>query len=123
MTQATMTSAEMNEALHNLEEEPLFETGKAVPYIGWFWRDVDFDAETYSFGICRSTGTAINGMILEDPSTFVGFMENNKWDYAYTRDTTPEEWWNIKSLIASYLTSKSLDDAKAVWNAIQAINN
>lgn len=43
------------------------EYGKHIPYIGWFWRDVDFsDLSRIPIGNCGS---------------FVGFMKNNKWDY------------------------------------------
>ncbi len=49
--------------------------GKRVPYIGWYWRSVDF----------------VNGSIpIGDCGEFVGFMENNKWDYP-ERDLTKEE--------------------------------
>lgn len=40
--------------------------GKAIPYIGWFWRDCDFVGRQISIGDCGE---------------FIGIMENNKWDY------------------------------------------
>ncbi len=38
---------------------------KSVPYIGWYWREVDF-TRPFTLGHCGE---------------FVGFMENNKWGY------------------------------------------
>lgn len=68
-----MTSQEINDAISEICDlneytwacPPLAGTGKCVPYIGWYWRTVDFDAP----------------ITLGDCSTFVGFMENNKWGY------------------------------------------
>lgn len=40
--------------------------GKSIPYIGWFWRQVDFVNKSVSIGDCGE---------------FIGVMENNKWDY------------------------------------------
>lgn len=84
-------------------------SGKAVPYIGWFWREVDFDAEGYEFGVI--------------PGEFIGFMENNKWDYGYTRKTSPEEWAEIKRLIGELVNEPTKERAGAVWGAIQAVGN
>lgn len=39
---------------------------KRVPYIGWYWRSVDFTNNRIYIGHCGE---------------FVGFMENNKWGY------------------------------------------
>ncbi|GAG80631.1 unnamed protein product, partial [marine sediment metagenome] len=43
------------------------DSGKIVPYIGWFWRVVPFNEKKLTLGSI--------------PSGFIGFMENNKWDY------------------------------------------
>ena len=40
--------------------------GKRVPYIGWYWRNVDFVNKSISIGNCGD---------------YIGVMENNKWDY------------------------------------------
>lgn len=40
--------------------------GKRIPYIGWFWRTTDFVNKCISIG---------------DSGSFIGVMENNKWDY------------------------------------------
>jgi len=57
------------------------ETGKSLAYIGWYWRDVDF-TEPFVLGRCKFDGTTIPGIgVFESPADFIGFMENNKWDY------------------------------------------
>lgn len=50
-------------------------SGKRLPYIGWYWRSVDFAAKSIPVGDCGE---------------FIGFMENNKWGYS-ERDLTPDE--------------------------------
>lgn len=42
------------------------ESGKRIPYIGWYWRDVDFAAKRITIADCGD---------------FIGFCENNKWGY------------------------------------------
>lgn len=66
-----MTSDEINQRIHEICDDETFAPpelarhGKTIPYIGWFWRDVDFD-KRITLGYCGS---------------FIGFMENNKWDH------------------------------------------
>ena len=50
--------------------------GKRVPYVGWYWRHIEF-----------STPKAIP---IGDCGSFVGFMANNKWDYPERRMTEEE---------------------------------
>lgn len=48
---------------------------KTIPYMGWYWRSVDF------FNLDIPIGRS---------GTFVGFMENNKWDHPERRLTEEE---------------------------------
>lgn len=65
--------------------------GKRIPYIGWFWRSVDFANQYYTIGDCGE---------------FIGFMENNKWGYA-SRRLTPEESQKVtKIVLAAYTASR-----------------
>ena len=57
--------------------------GKRLPYIGWSWRHLPFHSGALPIGNCRE---------------FIGFMANNKWDYA-ERVTTPEEFADIMAII------------------------
>lgn len=57
---------------------------KRVPYIGWFWRKVEFShPDQIPIGDCGS---------------FIGFMVNNKWDYP-ERYLTSEEAEQVITLI------------------------
>lgn len=49
--------------------------GKRLPYIGWYWRAVDFARKDITVGDCGD---------------FIGFMENNKWDHPERSLTEPE---------------------------------
>ncbi|MDE1821220.1 MAG: hypothetical protein KGJ23_07705 [Euryarchaeota archaeon] len=73
-----------------LREEPVDPTvangkehGKRLPYIGWYWRHVEFSRGTFPIG---------------DSGGFIGFMENNKWSYP-ERMTTPEEFAKVMAII------------------------
>lgn len=57
--------------------------GKRVPYIGWYWRNVDFVGGDFHVGHCGS---------------FIGFMENNKWDYPERR-LTPDEAKRVTAIV------------------------
>lgn len=73
------------------DEHDPYGHGKRVPYIGWFWRNVDFANEYYTIGDCGD---------------FIGFMENNKWGYTQRR-LTPEESKKVtKVVMAAYTASR-----------------
>jgi hypothetical protein len=55
-------------------------SGKNIPYIGWFWRNVDF---------CGCVPIGSMEASDEGPG-FIGFIGNNKWDYP-ERDLTDNE--------------------------------
>lgn len=69
-----MNDDDLNEFISKLSEDGDMEniippgslggSGKLIPYIGWYWRRIDFDNIT-----------------LGDCGSFIGFMGNNKWDY------------------------------------------
>lgn len=57
--------------------------GKRLPYIGWYWRHLDFHSGYLPLG--NACGT-------------IGFMANNKWGYP-ERDTTPDEFAAIMEIV------------------------
>ena len=66
----------------------LEDSGKSIPYVGWYWRDVDFN--NVILGDCQSG------------QGFIGFMENNKWGYAeinLTRDESRAIRKMLKSIV------------------------
>lgn len=131
-----MTSKELNAAIVSLDDLPNAhelrsrdQMEKIVPYIGWFWRSVDFDAPAYSFGVIpagtpaytMSDGNGTESYGPRSDAPCVGFMENNKWDYPYTRETTTEEWADIKRRLIALCECPTPENAESVRAAINAI--
>lgn len=118
----TMDSEEMNRRIYKLDGKGdlPYEAfgGKAIPYIGWFWRNVNFDRvdqhSRYGFGVIP-TGDDGNDRPL------IGFMQNNKWDYDYVW-ANQEQWDEIKRLIVVALTTMAQEDFKHVDETIQALH-
>ena len=125
------TSEELNKKIGLLDtlensDELAIKGGKCIPYIGWFWRNVNFDAETYSFGIiCNDNFTeedvALGLKPVEEQYFMTGFMENNKWNYPYTRHTTKEEWIIIKDMLCEVVDNTIKENVTKLWNYIQDI--
>ena len=105
-----MNSKELNIAIAKIcdRDDLAIQGGKCIPYVGWFWREVDFDTSGYNFAII--------------PDEFQGFMENDKWGHDITRRTTPEEWAEIKKLLVAAVENPTRDTTKAVWDYIQTID-
>lgn len=98
----------------------VMDTGKCIAYIGWFWRRVNFDSETYDFGVIP---TGMEEMCSKPTSQpMVGFMENNKWGYPYVH-ADADEWSNIKSLLIEAVQKKTEEALKATNDAIQALSS
>lgn len=78
--------------------------GMRVPYMGWYWRDVDFaGADPY--------------ITIGTDGTTVAFMENNKWGYPERR-LLPEEVATVRRLVceareAQYASGDIIDNVKA----------
>lgn len=68
----------------DVEADP-YGHGKRVPYIGWFWREVDFANGVYVIGAC---------------SEYIGFMENNKWGYPQRR-LIPSEAAQVTEIVCA----------------------
>jgi len=90
--------------------------GKAVPYIGWFWRNVNFDADHCWFGIVPPYE---NTLVLNDRMR-VGFMQRNKWDYDEIR-CEGDDWSEIKRLLVVAVTEPSRETLGAVDDKIQSL--
>ena len=81
------------------------DTGKAIAYIGWFWRNVDF---TYPIWLGH---IKYSGGMYEGPADFIGFMENNKWGYESFKITSEQQVKIIEKLVDIKKDSK-LDSKK-----------
>lgn len=102
-----MTSDELNAAIAAICDDPTrFEVygGKAIAYIGWYWRPVDFDSE-WSLGM------------FDDGD--VGFMERNKWGYD---EFTPSESERreIRGRLEVAVTFPTEENLRAVYEAMLA---
>lgn len=115
-----MTSEELNKKIAEVCDDEFigFDAlgGKVVPYIGWFWRQIDFDDMTgHSFGILP----VLTGLDPND-SPRVGFMANNKWGYEYV-EADATEWATIKDSLIVAVQTKSVSDFKTANDLIQAL--
>lgn len=88
------------EAVADSEVFDIHDSGKSIPYIGWYWRTVDF-AESWPIGDCGE---------------FVGHMENNKWDYDM-RYVTEEERLAALPLIAAIVDAGNDEALRAACEA------
>lgn len=117
-----MSSDLMNRMICNFEgdeegkiyESPLGE--KLIPYIGWFWRKVDFDWPNCTLGILPS----LSGPYEENLTDKVGFMQNNKWGYKEF-EVNGDQWKYLVEHIKTALQSKKADDFKIVYDYMQRL--
>lgn len=113
-----MNSKELNEKIAKIcDDTKLYEAfgGKSIPYIGWYWRTVNFDSKDYHFGILPYEGTLDDNDIVK-----VGFMENNKWDYHYIY-CPPEKWKKIKTLLEIAVTKPTTNKLRKLDKEIQSL--
>lgn len=87
-------------------EYDFHDTGKSLPYIGWYWRDTNLEENSVSIG---KTDTGL-----------VGVMENNKWSYPERR-MTESECSKFKELLIKAHGSEKLADAKDMWDWFQGL--
>lgn len=92
--------------VHGLED-----TGKCIPYVGWFWRNVDFSRPVHLY-MPSEPGF--------DVPQFIGFMENNKWGYR-TFACTQEQTDSIKALLVLAVSSPSDALFQAVFDYMQKL--
>lgn len=86
--EAAILDSEYNEFLraradYHVDEHDKHNHGKRLPYIGWFWRHLEFSDGTLPIGDCGQ---------------FIGFIANNKWNYS-ERLTTSDEFARIMTII------------------------
>lgn len=103
-----MTSDELNDAIARLEDgEPigapeLTGSGKVVPYVGWFWRTVDFDARI-TLALCEE---------------WAGFCEKNKWGYDEAL-LSVEASARVRAACETFVTTPAKESAAEVYATIQ----
>ena len=116
-----MNSKTLNEKIRGLEDRDEFTvkgletTGKCIPYIGWYWRDVDFGSPIY-LGIIPDDVVEIGG----SKGGFAGFMENNKWGYEGFECTLPQTQ-QIEELLIKAVEKTSNETLQAVFDYMQTL--
>jgi len=85
----------------DFEVDWLQSSGKALPYLGWYWRDVDYDY-----------------IVLGYTSGTVWVMQNNKWDYPSYRCSKPECETIINHLIA-IVNQPNRENLRAFYDYLQ----
>lgn len=112
-----MNSDEINQILSDLDNKEINDfqgTGKAIPYIGWFWRNVNFDKPFY-IGHIKTAATK-----LEDSADWIGFMVNNKWGYD-ERLVTEGERKTIKEMCVNICKKQDQESCIILCNYLQTL--
>lgn len=120
-----MDSKKINEIIRKMDDEnndsPIYESsigGKIIPYIGWFWREVDFDNTEVFLGVLpKLKGNSIEG---GTDRPLVGFMENDKWGYLSFK-VDGDAWMELKRLIVSAISTEEKEDFKKVDDFMQSL--
>lgn len=86
----------------------LFGTGKVVPYMGWWWRDIDFDAPTVPLGRTNEN--------VSSSEQLVAFMANNKW--YYPERYVPTEL--VRPAVEAFVKDRSTETARDLYDAVRA---
>jgi hypothetical protein len=118
-----MNSDEINKLISKLDntKPPIYEScigEKLIPYIGWSWRNVDFDADCISLGVIPAFEGGDYAESNDCPK--VGFMQNNKWGYdEFT--IMGDQWKTIKRLITTALEKRDGASFEAVDLYLQSL--
>lgn len=108
ITDGAYDNASFNAALEAIEErddlqpERLRPHGKVLPYIGWYWRRVDFSRP----------------IRLGDCGAFVGFMEDNKWGNDEW-EVAPEAAATILADLIRLVGEPTTANAERVFDVVQ----
>jgi hypothetical protein len=117
-----MNSKEINEAICKIDEDGLSKQNiykssigeKIIPYIGWFWRNIDFDADSVWLGVLPEYKSQFE----KNDKVRCGFMENNKWGYEEF-EVKGSEWQHLKELIIIALKNQTEDNFRRIDDYMQ----
>jgi len=115
-----MNDDELNQKIRDLDDRDdelapaeLAGIGKVVAYYGWYWRTVDFSSPI-TFAYCaRQPGEG-------DTPNWVGFCENNKWNYE-TFTTTMEETKRVRELCVALALDPTPAAARRLFDYMQGV--
>ncbi len=103
-------NARLAEGLADVAYPHGLDSGKAIPYVGWFWRYIDFTDRLSLYYPSGSGGF--------DVPVFFGFMQNNKWDYD-TVSVNDGDRDAIRAALVNYVNDPCEATAKAAWDKVQ----
>lgn len=120
-----MKSEKINLAIRRIEDimaknekwsvKGLEDTGKCIPYIGWYWRDIDWDAPSITLGVLPSC---------EDPNEptegFIGFMKVNKWYYEEF-SVTGEVKNKLREMVEHTIIGQSNEKFQVLFDYMQSL--
>ena len=119
-----MTSQELNIKIREVcTRVDIYECfgGKSIPYIGYKWNDIDFDAPTGEFGVLPEMIRKTDYKLLKQEIGFIG-NNTNKWGYPIIK-CSEEKWSFIKKLLMNAITNKTKDDFKLLYIEIQKLKD
>lgn len=101
-----LTEQQVNDRIRSLANgdfriPELEDTGKAVAYQGWYWRDVSPDH-----------------MVLAHNGRWVGFCENNKWGFPTTH-LVDDEAAQVWQMLESIAIEPTFDKLQALYDHLQ----
>ena len=118
-----MNSKQLNKAIEKLEDNEQFivrgleNTGKCIPYIGWYWRNVDFDSE---YGITLGIIPVIRSWFDSNDHEWIGFMENNKWGYDSFR-VKGEQQQKLRQMVEQAVIKPSNAKLQTLFDYMQSL--
>lgn len=104
-----MTSKEINTGITLLDNIEISGIDMPIPYMGFFWREVDFDKFIiygYQFGA--------------DHNNNIAFMQSNKWDYDYV-SATPAQCIDIKAAIINILVHPTKETVAILYSLLESL--
>lgn len=101
-----MNSRELNKAI----EQTLKQKEYLLPFLGWFWRYVDFDLPYYFLSATIKKGK-VTGVFIDAK----GDLSNSHF---YVK-CEPHQWQDIKTAFEKFVNSPSDDTAKNVYQIVQ----
>ena len=80
--------------------------GKRIPYLGWYWRNLDFANKDITIGKIGS---------------FIGFMATNKWDHPERKLTLDESNQIIKIIDEAFIESQQGGNLNEIYRSTVAV--
>lgn len=98
--------------------------GKAIPYLGQIWREIDFTAATCTFGVVpKEVAEALSQGKIHSANrnrNLVGFMVENLWGFPVIT-VSGEQWTKIRRQLVVAVTKPTYGNLRGLDRMIQGI--